>query len=103
MEQIQQADGNEETCYCKILIGNKSDLTENREVSIKEGEELAREYDIPFMETSAKDSMNVDLLFYTMATEMKEKAGIRTSQTTEENSSYQLKGTSVEGDKKCNC
>lgn len=103
MEQIQQADVNEETCYCKILIGNKSDLSESREVSIQEGEQLAREYDIPFMETSAKDSLNVDNLFYTMATEMKDKAGVKTSQNTETNSSYQLKGTSVEGKKKCSC
>ncbi|KAH0789069.1 Ras-related protein RABD1 [Histomonas meleagridis] len=101
MEQIQQSETSEETC--KILIGNKCDLVNNREVSVEEGEQLAREYDIPFMETSAKDSLNVDNLFYTMATAMKENAGVKPSQNADTNSSYQLKGQSVGNKQKCKC
>ncbi|KAH0788132.1 Ras-related protein RABD1 [Histomonas meleagridis] len=101
MEQIQQSDSSEDTC--KILIGNKCDLNNVREVKEEEGEQLAREYDIPFMETSAKDSLNVDNLFYTMAIAMKEKAGVSTSQQTETKESCELKGKSVGGKKKCEC
>jgi len=36
-----------------ILVGNKSDLTE-RQVTKTEGEELAREWNCPFFEVSAK-------------------------------------------------
>ena len=37
-----------------MLIGNKSDLEEEREVSFQEGETKANEIGCPFMETSAK-------------------------------------------------
>lgn len=42
-----------------LLIGNKIDLTTSRVVSEKEGQELANQYKIPFIETSAKESLNV--------------------------------------------
>ena len=37
-----------------ILIGNKTELEEKREVSSEEGRELARNYNLFFIETSAK-------------------------------------------------
>lgn len=65
----------------KLLIGNKSDLEEQREVSYDEGVELAKKYDIPFLEVSAKNSTHVDDTFTTMASEiqarfLKEKSHI---------------------------
>ena len=42
-----------------LLIGNKIDLISSRVVSEKEGQELAKKYKIPFIETSAKESLNV--------------------------------------------
>ena len=56
---------------CKILVGNKCDLEENRKVSFEEGMELAKHYEIPFLETSAKNSVNVDSSFVTMSKEIK--------------------------------
>lgn len=56
---------------CKILVGNKCDLEESRKVSFEEGNELARHYEIPFLETSAKNSVNVDSSFITMSKEIK--------------------------------
>lgn len=44
---------------CKILLGNKCDMESERVVETKEAEELAAEFQIPFMETSAKDDINV--------------------------------------------
>lgn len=46
-----------------ILIGNKSDLEEKREVTVTEGRELAKKFGCPFLETSAKTRINVDECF----------------------------------------
>ena len=74
MEQIRQSDPTNETC--KILIGNKCDLEGERQVSIEEGHELAKELDVPFLETSAKDNSNVEQVFVDMAAAMQAKAGV---------------------------
>merc|ERR1711976_81232 len=55
----------------KILIGNKSDLGESRQVSYDEGLEVASNLGIEFMEASAKTSHNVEKAFLTMANEIK--------------------------------
>ena len=47
----------------KILLGTKSDLIEEREVSQKEGEKLAKNNGFHYFETSAKEGTNVDQLF----------------------------------------
>lgn len=51
----------------KILIGNKSDLTDNREVSTENAKELAALYKMQYIETSAKNSKNVEKSFKEMA------------------------------------
>lgn len=56
-----------------LLVGNKCDLCDERCVSTKEGEELARSFQCTFMEASAKDHTNVDQVFYQMIREMKEQ------------------------------
>ncbi len=59
---------------CKILVGIKLDREEARQVSIEEGKTLAAQYNVTFVETSAKDSKNVDEVFMLIANEMKSKA-----------------------------
>jgi Ras-related protein Rab-1A len=59
---------------CRLLIGNKSDLTQKRVVKEDEGRELARQYGIRFLETSAKISWNIEMMFMMMAQAMKRKA-----------------------------
>ena len=56
---------------CKILVGNKCDLEEERKVSTEEGMELAKHYELPFLETSARNSINVEQSFYTMTKEIR--------------------------------
>ncbi|KAI9322254.1 ras family-domain-containing protein [Dichotomocladium elegans] len=46
-----------------VLVGNKTDLKDKRHVTVEEGEALAKEYDIMFIETSAKVGYNVKSLF----------------------------------------
>jgi Ras-related protein Rab-5C len=51
----------------KILVGNKSDLEESREVSAEEARGYARGEGMGYIETSAKNSQNVEELFQEIA------------------------------------
>jgi small GTP-binding protein len=51
-----------------FLVGNKSDLEEQREVTIDEGQEKATEIHATFSEVSAKTGDGIDELFITVAT-----------------------------------
>lgn len=46
-----------------VLVGNKSDLVHEREVGTEEGQRLADEWGVPFLESSAKFNMNVEEVF----------------------------------------
>lgn len=46
-----------------MLVGNKCDKAQDREVSREEGMELARAFGCEFLETSAKTAVNVERLF----------------------------------------
>lgn len=56
----------------KLLVGNKCDLSSKKVVSYDEAKELADSLGISFMETSAKNSHNVELSFQQMATDIKQ-------------------------------
>lgn len=47
-----------------FVIGNKSDLEDERQVSYEEGQTLAKQFNAPFAETSAKQNINVEESFY---------------------------------------
>ncbi|XP_062872533.1 RAB6B, member RAS oncogene family b isoform X2 [Trichomycterus rosablanca] len=50
-----------------MLVGNKTDLEEKRQISIEEGEQRAKELKVMFVETSAKTGSNVKQLFRRVA------------------------------------
>ncbi|KAG7202086.1 hypothetical protein KM043_004758 [Ampulex compressa] len=54
-----------------VLLGNKFDCGAERAVKREEGERLAQEYRVPFMETSAKTGLNVELAFLAVARDLK--------------------------------
>jgi small GTP-binding protein len=53
-----------------LLIGNKSDLSNLRQVSTEEGQVFAQSNEIEFIETSALNGKNVNMAFETLATKI---------------------------------
>ena len=53
-----------------VLVGNKIDAADLRKVSTEEGQALAKELDIMFIETSAKSGINVKQLFKDLASSL---------------------------------
>lgn len=51
----------------RMILGNKCDMNDKRQVSKERGEKLAIDYGIKFLETSAKTSINVEESFITLA------------------------------------
>ena len=50
-----------------VLVGNKTDLNDKREVTSQQGEEEAKKNNLMFIETSAKAGHNVKQLFKRIA------------------------------------
>ena len=50
-----------------ILVGNKIDMAERRQVGTDEGQALAKELGVMFIETSAKAGLNIKQLFQNLA------------------------------------
>ena len=64
IEDIRNERGND---VIIALVGNKTDLTAKRQVTLEEGEEKAKKEDILFIETSAKAAHNIKALFKKLA------------------------------------
>ena len=58
-----------------ILVGNKIDMEGERQVTKEEGERRAKEYNIPFYETSCKDGININEVFSRITKEILNKKG----------------------------
>ena len=52
-----------------VLVGNKCDL-QQWAVNMSKAREVARQYGVPFIETSAKTRMGVDDAFYTLVSNL---------------------------------
>ena len=50
-----------------MIVGNKADLNDKRQVSTEEGENRAKEAGLRFFESSAKDGTNVNEMFNKLA------------------------------------
>lgn len=65
MEKNCQFDS--KSVYLPLNSGNKFDCGSERVVKRDDGQRLANEYKVPFMETSAKTGLNVELAFHAVA------------------------------------
>ena len=54
-----------------VLVGNKCDLEEERQVTTVEGQDLAKSFGCPIYETSAKARINVEEAFYELVREIR--------------------------------
>ena len=55
-----------------VLVGNKNDLGDaDRQVNVEDGEQLAKDLGIPFVETSALNGNNVEAAFVCMTSSIK--------------------------------
>ncbi|KAI5188358.1 Ras-Related Protein Rab-8A [Manis pentadactyla] len=55
----------------KMILGNKCDMNNKRQVSKEPEEKLALDYRIRFMEASVKANINVENTFFTLARDIK--------------------------------
>uniref|UniRef100_S4RF86 Small monomeric GTPase n=1 Tax=Petromyzon marinus TaxID=7757 RepID=S4RF86_PETMA len=54
-----------------LLVGNKSDLEERRQVSVEEARSRADQWGVSYVETSAKTRANVDKVFFDLMREIR--------------------------------
>ncbi|GJZ36523.1 Ras-related protein RabA6a-like protein [Tanacetum coccineum] len=73
-----------------ILVGNKSDLVDSREVDAEDGQSLAQLEDLCFMETSAKENLNVEDAFLQMITKIFEIASQKSLEAKENEATKQV-------------
>eukprot|EP00456_Euglypha_rotunda_P059177 TRINITY_DN49372_c0_g1_i3.p1 TRINITY_DN49372_c0_g1~~TRINITY_DN49372_c0_g1_i3.p1 ORF type:complete len:142 (+),score=22.61 TRINITY_DN49372_c0_g1_i3:168-593(+) len=56
-----------------VIAGNKADLKDQREVQYNDGASLAKQYNCPFFETSAKTKLNNEACFYELVREVRKQ------------------------------
>jgi small GTP-binding protein len=70
---LQELRENADPAIVVMLVGNKSDLQDNRAVTIEEGVGFSRSKNLFFIEASAKDASNVQDAFIGLITEIVKK------------------------------
>jgi small GTP-binding protein len=75
IEDVRNERGND---VIIVLVGNKTDLSDRRQVSVEEGEDKSTKEGILFIESSAKAGFNIKALFRKLATAL---PGMESAQT----------------------
>lgn len=94
---LEELRGHADNNIIIMLIGNKSDLDSQREVSTEDAKEFAEREGLFFMETSALEATNVEPAFVTILTEIYRTVSKKSLVANEEaeGSSSLLKGTDI--------
>eukprot|EP00914_Ancora_sagittata_P029735 GHVO01058953.1.p1 GENE.GHVO01058953.1~~GHVO01058953.1.p1 ORF type:complete len:222 (+),score=35.97 GHVO01058953.1:46-666(+) len=88
----------------KMILGNKCDMNDRRQVSKEKGEALAVEYGVKFLETSAKASINVEEGFISLARDIKAKMDRKLEASNPSNrTAHQLKNEPSKKSRKWSC
>lgn len=61
----------------RMLLGNKCDMEDKRVVPKEKGEQISREHNIRFFETSAKSNINIEKAFFTLAEDILKKTPVK--------------------------
>ena len=76
LQEIKKNCGN--TSYKIVLVGNKDDNPNLKKISTDEASEFAKQMGIPLFETSAKENINVEEMFYAIAKMMVDTKNTKT-------------------------
>ncbi|KAF0021846.1 hypothetical protein F2P81_025901 [Scophthalmus maximus] len=90
----------------RIMVGNKCDLRDHREVPTAAAQCLADRYNFPLFETSAKDPAekeHVDAIFLTIAYRLKSHKPLRLKQLSESSSVTHLWNQREQESATCQC
>ena len=77
IEDVRNERGND---VIIVLVGNKTDLSDKRQVSVEEGEDRSTKEGIMFIESSAKAGFNIKALFRKLANALPGMESAQTSQ-----------------------
>ena len=86
---------------CLVVVGNKVDMEDKRQISTDEGRECAERLSVPFFEVSAKDGTGLNELFLKVAKLVEEKNPKLFEETENEQDMITLEDPSVK--KKSGC
>ena len=106
---IELAFANNKAANINFLVGNKCDLESQRQVSVNEGEELAKMRNFTFFETSAKENKDVKKMFEFFAYkliqffEQNKEAYSETQKDSKNLSQSEDINTKRESDNNCKC
>ena len=100
---LGEVERNANSQVLKILIGNKCDLEDRREISKDEGEAFAMRNGMQFIETSAKLNTNVNEAFEALAKIMVESSNKRNAVKFEKKPIKVDKGSNLNTQKKSCC
>lgn len=85
----------------KLLVGNKADLVSQKAVTEEAAQKFADQLKISFLETSAKNSTNVEAAFLTMAKELIKARQESATETNAQSSSVALQNEAPNQSKCC--
>lgn len=89
-----------DTTVAKMLVGNKCDLDNIREVPVEEGKALAEAEGLFFMETSALDATNVKTAFEIVIREIYSNVSRKILNSDSYKAELSLNRVSIDGDSK---
>lgn len=89
---LKEVERNAGARVSRLLVGNKCDLEGKRQVDYELAKNFADDIGVSFVETSAKNDTNVDIVFNTMVEELNEKlaSGLPLMATSPNNSAKSL-------------
>ncbi len=94
-EWMSEVDKHASENISRILVGNKVDLEDKREVTYQEAKELADNFNVKFIETSAKEAKNVEDAFLNITREIKSKVQVNGPKKTVQSGGVKLTGKKV--------